>query len=466
LILGSSITNKNTDKESSTISKREPDSLGTNSFKNRSLHRDFLRRRRRSIDGVCLMLNKFKNSSAVRLAPLLMLYVLVVCVFSHDYLQGDEYRYVNYATNLSQGYYSPRDDVSLRNGPGYPFILLPIVIFKLPWFTAKMMNSLFLFLAVLYFCKSLCLYIDKKKALCFSYSLGIYLPFFRHLPMLNTETFAIFLVCGFMYNFCKLQIDTEKKIHHALLTSMFLGYLSLTKVFFGYVIAVGFFAFLILSFCLKRKYIYYDLLIYILGLVVCLPYLFYTYSLTGKVFYWGNAGGEVLYWMSTPFENEYGDWITSERVFEDPQLYEKHGEFYNKISGLSRIQMDEAFNKQGLENILRNPIKYIKNWMANIGRLFFSYPFSYTNQKLSTYFYIIPNMFIVVLSILCIYPTYIQRKIIPHEILVLLLFGMVAFGGSSLVSAEERQFSVLVPVFLFWILFTLTCILKIEIRKT
>jgi hypothetical protein len=169
--------------------------------------------------------------------------------------------------------------------------------------------------------------------------------------------------------------------------------------------------------------------------------------------------------MSTPYEKELGEWNSPTTVLENPELFPNHQEFYKEILKLTPIQQDEAFKKRCYQNILHNPKKCCENWMANVGRLLFSYPFSYTDQKLSTYLYILPNMFIVVLSILCIYPSYLARRSVPYEIYALVLFGLIAFGGASLVSAEDRQFRPLVPIFALWIIFTLTRSLKIEFRQ-
>ena len=38
----------------------------------------------------------------------------------------------------------------------------------------------------------------------------------------------------------------------------------------------------------------------LVALLLCTPWLLYTYSLTSRPFYWGNSGGLSLYWMSAP----------------------------------------------------------------------------------------------------------------------------------------------------------------------
>ena len=401
----------------------------------------------------------------IKLLPLLFYYGIVILIFSSSNFWGDEGRYVMYANNLLNGHYSPLDDIYLWNGPGYPIVLIPFVFFKLPWLTAKLLNALFLFLSILYFYSALRLYIKERSSLYFAYILGIYPPFLRHIHQLLTEPLSIFLVSGFLFHFCKMHRDNKISWPHLLAGSFCLGYLALTKIFFGYVILVGLLLSLFLYLWEKRLIFKKTFMVYLVALIFCLPYLFYTYSLTGKMYFWGNSGGMSWYWMSTPYDNEYGDWQWSQKVIENPQLYNEHQEFFKRIDKLSTLQQDNEFRKRAIENIVNYPSKYLKNVMANVGRLLFNYPFTHYNQKLSTYFFMIPNMFLVIIFILCIYPAFLGRKLIPYEIYGLILFGLISFGGSSLLSAYNRQFWPLVPVFMLWISFVISNILKVEIKK-
>lgn len=401
----------------------------------------------------------------IKLLPLLFYYSIVVLILYSNNFWGDESRYIMYANNLLNGHYSPVDDVYLWNGPGYPIILVPFIFFKLPWLTAKLLNALFLFMAILYFYSTLRLYIKERNALFYTYILGLYPPFLRYVHQLFTEPAAVFMVCGFMFHFCKAQRDNSLSWPHLLAGSFFLGYLALTKIFFGYVILAGLLLFLFLYLWKKRLFFRKTFLIYLLALIFCLPYLFYTHSLTGKIYFWGNSGGMSWYWMSTPYDNELGDWQWTRKVIDNPQLYEKHQEFFKSIENLSNLQQDDEFRKRAIENIINHPSKYLKNVLANVGRLLFNYPFSHEKQKMSTYFFMIPNMLLVVVFILCIYPAFLGRKLIPGEIYVLILFGLIALGGSSLLSAYNRQLWPIVPVFFLWISFSLTNLIEIKVKK-
>lgn len=399
----------------------------------------------------------------LKLLPLLLLYIVLVVILSSAPFQGDEGGYVAIADRLSQGHYSPISDIKLWWGPGYPIVLTPFVYFKIPWLVAKFLNALFLFGALLYLNKTLTLWLQETCALFFTYILGIYPPFLRELHLLLSENLVFFLICGFMFHFCKFCREEKGFWLHLLAAALFLGYLALTKVFFGYVIISGLLSFLILFLLKKKEHYKRTTLMYLLALTICLPYLKYTYFVTGKIFYWGTSGGMSLYWMSTPYEDEWGSWFSSKDVQEDPKLA-RHREFFDKIAGFSEVERDAEFKKQAIYNIIHHPTKYFVNWIANIGRLLFSYPFSHGQDRLTTYFYLIPNMFIVVLFVLSIYPAFLRWKVIPFEIYALLYFSTITFGGSSIISAYDRQFRILVPIILLWISFLYTRAIKIEIR--
>ena len=403
------------------------------------------------------------KDSVIKLLPLLLFFLLITILFSSPAFQGDEAGYVAYATRLSQGRLYPMSDISLWWGPGYPIVLLPFALLKLPWLAAKLLNAFFLFGAILYFHRTLILWLNKTHALIFTFILGLYPPFLRAAHLLLTENLVFFLICGFTFHFCKLHRESKNSRFHMVAASAFLGYLALTKIFFGYVIAVGLSSFLILSLWKKKEPLVKTTYVYLLALILCVPYLLYTYSLTNKVFYWGTSGGMSLYWMSTPYSNELGDWVSQKEAQANPAM-EKHMEFLNKLANLSEVERDDEFKKQALYNISHYPKKYLINWTANLGRLLFSYPFSYTQQKISTFFYLIPNMFIVTLFTLSIYPAILKRKSIPHEIYALLFFSFIAFFGSSLLSAYDRQFRPLIPILLLWLAFFYTRILIIKLR--
>jgi len=327
--------------------------------------------------------------------PLLGLYLTVALVASSPTFVGDESGYIENATLMLRPV-SPQDlrlwwgpagpavspqDIRLWWGPGYPLVLIPFIVFRLPWIAAKCVNAIFLFGAIIYVYGLTRRYLARNTALLTTLSLGLYPPFLREVHHLVSENLVFLLVCGFMFHFCAVYNSPRLRRLHLAVASLYLAYLALTKVFFGYVIAVA--AILCLGALLWRRApeLRSALAIFLVALIWCVPYLWYTHSLTGRIFYWGTSGGLSLYCMSTPYPNELGSWFSAQDVKENPELA-PHREFFAKLEGLSDVEHDDALKKQAIYNIIHHPAKYAQNWVANVGRLLFSYPHSFTPQRL------------------------------------------------------------------------------------
>jgi 4-amino-4-deoxy-L-arabinose transferase-like glycosyltransferase len=276
----------------------------------------------------------------------------------------------------------------------------------------------------------------------------------------------MFLVCSCLFYFCKLQRDDGRRGINVLIAGVLLAYLALTKVFFGYVIMCALLLALVVFLLRRERKDANSLLVCALSFVLCVPWLAYTHSVTGKFLCWGTSGGSALYWMSSSFAGEWGDWRAKQDLEVYPQLALNHGAFVNSLEGLNQVQMDEAFKKKSIENIRQHPTKYLRNCLANIGRLLFNYPYSYAPQTLSSYGYLIPNMFNVVLWVLCLYPSVAGWRRYPYEMIAALVFGAIALFGSSLFSAYLRMGWPVLPLAGLWVAFSLNRVLRIEMRRT
>ncbi|OGB99459.1 hypothetical protein A2V82_08770 [candidate division KSB1 bacterium RBG_16_48_16] len=401
--------------------------------------------------------------NAVRLSPLLLLYFIVVLFTARGEFWHDEIRYVNYATNITKGYYSPPGEIHLKNGPGYPLLLAPFVLFHIPWLAARLVNAVFLFLAVFYLFLMAKVYARERWALTAAYIFGCYPPFLRFLPVLITEIFSVFLVSGFVYHICRSSDKKNGTRWHPLFAGLYLGWLSLTKVFFGYVIVCGGALYLMATLLKKRPAISRVFIPYIIALFLSMPYLFYTYHLTGKFYYWGTVGGMSLYWLTSPYSGDLGDWQSFDRVKTVPELAENHLAFFTDIEGRSEVEQDEAFRAKAIENFKSHPAKFFKNWLANWGRLFFNYPYSYTLQKPDPFLYIIPNAFLLMLVLGSLFPAVARWSSIPFEFISLACFAVMSIAGMSLLSAYGRFLLPMVPVFAVWIVFVYLNLVKIRI---
>lgn len=398
-----------------------------------------------------------------KLSPFLLLYLIFVIVAHNDEFVGDEARYFQYATNLLKGYYSPPGEAYLWNGPGYPIFLMPFIYFNLPLQSITIINAIMHFASVVLLFYTLTKLVKEKIAFYISIFWGGYFTAFQEMPFILTESLTIFLCTLFLYVTQIYFLSLQKS--YLFLSGLVLGLLILTKIIFGYVILVLAFLYLILFiFNLIIRFNAFwrpikELKILLIAQIVCIPYLMYTYQITGKPLYFGNSGGMNLYWMSTPFEDEYGDWINDD-FFKDKALlsgniYKNHATEINQIKQGNWIVRDSLYKSIGLANIKNKPLKFAKNIIYNVGRLWFNFPLTaYPHSGNGVFRLFLNSILLTFFLISLIYWALNFQKLNPHLNFISLML-LTYLGLSSLVSALPRQLSVSVP----WIIFFCSIIL-------
>jgi 4-amino-4-deoxy-L-arabinose transferase-like glycosyltransferase len=402
---------------------------------------------------------KFGNPWLV-FSPFLVVFTLLVLKLHADKMEGDESRYIMYAQNLLQGFYSPKNFVFLWNGPGYPLFLVPFLYFKLPLITIPLANALMQYMSIVFLFKSIKAYTNTKVAFIASLAWGLYYLGYQEIPSILTEPFTSFLMSSLLFTLTSFYTQGNK--NYLYVSGVIIGLIVLTKFIFGYILffMLIFWAAVFLFYRIKNitKPKVKSLLIALaIAFAVVTPYLAYTYNLTGRVFYWGNSGGMNLYWMSTPYENEFGDWFPETlfigQAISGTNLYKNHLSEINYFLTLKGIERDDAYKQKGIENIKKYPLKYIRNWLTNQGRLWFNFPqtgFSHSERGLLRF---VPNAILLTFFLLSLYLWGINFKKCPIEINFLAVFILSYLGMTSLISALPRQLTVSVPILLFWISF-------------
>ncbi|KAA1242608.1 glycosyltransferase family 39 protein [Aquimarina sp. RZ0] len=412
------------------------------------------------------MKKHLKYKDYIILLPFLFFYVLIIFFKQQNVLLGDEGRYWSYAYKLLQGYYAGSEfgEYSyLWNGPGYPIILMPFRYYDTPLIYPKLMNAFFLYAGLIFFFRSLKHFLIRKKALWVTITLGFYYPLLQMaLPALYTEALSFMCCTAFIYFF--FNYYKEGKTQQFILCCFSLAYLALTKVIFGYVILTLLVCFLIWYFFSKaKKEVISFIKILVCSLVICSPYLLYTYSLTDKFFYWGNSGGMNLYWMSSPFEGELGDWHYFETLEEEfPEIYKNHESFLLSIKNLTPVEKDTALKQKAVENIINHKQKFIKNWVSNISRIFIEIPYSYRVQSNNQLFYLLPNVTLIMILISALLISILNFRMFSNNILFLILFIIIYLGGISVLSALVRFLYPIIPILLMWICYTFEKFVKIN----
>ena len=404
------------------------------------------------------MKNILLNKPWLLFAPFLAAYLIMIYKLNYTIpvvLMGDEPRYLEYANNLLKGYFSSKEKVDLWSGPGYPLFLAPFIKIGIDINGLRLLNALLQYLSIIFLFKTLKNWVSIKTAFWFSLFWGLYYIAYKEMLYVYTETLTSLLVVLIAYN-----ISNIKKTINYIFIGFLIGFLALVKIIFGYVILFCSGLFVVVYLINKNRLYFKYALVFITAIITTIPYLTYTYKLTGKAFYWGNSGGMSLYWMSTPVESEYGDWNDS--TFSAYCNYDTtmpcnadyfakaHQADYDSIYKLSGILRDDAFKQKAIQNIKAKPVKYIKNILANVGRLFFGIPNSYNFIRFQHLWRIIPNTFVFCIFLISIILG-IRKFNKIHAVFYFLLSLLFAYLGLTLlVSAQQRQLYVVLPIILVW----------------
>jgi 4-amino-4-deoxy-L-arabinose transferase-like glycosyltransferase len=398
-----------------------------------------------------------------KLSPFLLLYLIICISFATNEFVGDEERYVSFANNLLNGFYaSSHSETFLWNGPGYPILLAVFLFFKMPLITIKLFNAVLLYFSLILSYKAFNQYSSNRNSFIFTILLGLYFPIFEMIPYLLTEILAWFLIS--LICFLLIKIYKQKKISWKLilLAGFAIAWLAMTKVIFGYVILLMIIASVFMLLWIEfRHSAKRSILIFSISMIFCLPWLIYTYSLTGKAFYWTNSGSMSLYTMSSPYSDELGDWSREDSLSLNPN----HRVFMDSIAAFLPLKKDEAYKNAAINNIRNYPKKYFSNWLANIGRLLFSYPYSKTQQSLKTYFTILPDMFVIVIIVLSFSISILNYKKFPEGMIFLFLFIFIYLLGCTFISTYRRMFYITMPFWFLYFSYFFDKIMSIKIKE-
>lgn len=371
---------------------------------------------------------------------------------------GDEWRYLLYARNLLEGHYSPHERVVLLNGPGYPLFLVPFVGHD--WQNGARLCNAFLHAgAVLYAWLLVYPALPIRAALGVVAALIAYPALREHLPLLYTEVFTTFLSVAWTFH----AWNATKSRRHLVIAGVLLGVLCLTRVNFGpATMGLGLVALAVWrlrrdetarSYCLQAG----------IALFLCLPYLAYTYSLTGRWLYWSSAGGNMFYWLTSPFPEEYGDWYHQGWVYSNDLLRSHHKLIHDRTTGLgsspglpvleqlfniSSPESGDDFMAEGLRNVREHPLKFAFNWCANVSRLFFDVPVTVRGTPFWNVF-TKSHLWLVLGGGLLFWKARRARVPFPPQAWPLALFTLLSFGVYSFVSSTARY---LIPIAAIWLL--------------
>jgi hypothetical protein len=387
---------------------------------------------------------------------------------------GDEWRYLLTADNLLNGFFSPRDRVFLVHGPGYPATLAPFI--KGGWLDgARYLNAVWHAGAVTYAWALMRPQLSWPRTAAIVALLAFYPPLAGHLPLLYTETFSFFLMTAWMYH----GIHGVTSVKHRIAAGIYLAVMILAKVAFGSVL-IAFVALLAGAWAfvarLRRNAVLRAYLVQgALALLLCIPYLAYTYDLTGRFPYWSSAGANNFYWLTSPFPEEWGDWYHQGWVYSDPMLSEHHKDIFDRTTGLgdnpglseedqlfniSTPEASDVFFAQGVQNVREHPLKFARNWAGNIVRFFLDVPVSVRGTPFWN-IYSVTHLPMLAFTLGVGVYAWRRRAWLAAEWVPVLLFGLLVLAAYSMVSSMARFAIPLVP--LWWLV---TCRWLLDARRS
>ncbi len=414
--------------------------------------------------------------------PFLLIYIAIILYFPTNGKFGDETYYLKFAHNIINGFYSPAaPDIDLMYGPGYPLIIAPFIALNLPLICITLLNAILYYFSIILLFKSLQQVVNFRIAIVFSLFWASYYHSFEQIHLIYTETITAFLVSLIIFSVTKafnpVNLRTNKKL--IIIAGFALGYIALTKLIFGYVLI----CMLVGSdflFIKNRNSANYRkcLSILLIALATTLPYLIYTYHLTGRILYWGTSGGTNLYWMSSPYPHENGDWFNFDKLDNNNiEKYEyasmpgrldsirvNHLKDREELYKYKGVEQDDLYRKIAIQNIKSHPLKFLQNCISNVGRFFFNYPKSYVLQRPVNLIRLPLNGTLILLLTFCSLPTVINWKRIDYPIRFMIFIALFYMGGSILGSTEPRMFSVIVPIILIWIAYIYQKSVKINCK--
>lgn len=391
-----------------------------------------------------------------RLAPLLVLYLGTLVAFPEH--PDDEPSYLALAHRITRGTYVTGNDDALLDadpaapdlwfGPGLPLALAPLVALDAPLELVRASGPLFLFGAVLLFYVLARDRWGRRVGLASAYGFGLYPPFWPLLSTVHSEPLAILCLTAAMLALARhLRTGSAATF---LTAAAGLAGLALSRVAFGWVLTLVLAASVVAWLLRRTRPAGVLAAIVALALLMCTPWLAYTYAKTGRAFQWGSSGALSLYWMSSPYPGDSGDWRQASDVFQDPALA-PHRPFFTTLRGLPLAEQNAAIERQALRNIADHPVEYGKNVLANLSRLLFNTPYSESPWKPNDLFYAVPNGLLVSLAGLAAVILVRRRGTLPPETGAFAVIAAVALLLHLALATYPRMLAPVVPL-LVWLI--------------
>lgn len=396
-----------------------------------------------------------------------LVYGGLASLFSNREPAGDELRYLEYAVNLTKGYYVTDKQPHFINTPGYPMLLMPIANGGLKaLFVARLLNVLLMAVATSLFFHLACRYLSPLLAAGITLISVFHPTLAGEIPLLMSEALSFALLAAFLSAYTRsLNVADPNRWRWVLLATLAFGALVMTRVIFGYV-AMALLGFSVLGFLLHRAWRQAWLATAVIcagTLILCIPYLSYTKAKTGKTLCWTTTGAEMFYWMTSGLPGENGYWFSHDTVLERPELAAHRG-LYVEVCQSKSPANEQRLMERVREQFKANPMGFVHNWLCNWPRMFFGFPRSFEHENLTRVILVAWNGPLILALVAAILLGWRRWLAAPPEIGLLLLFAAIFTGGSSMAPALPRYLVIMIPVLWLCALAMLARHVKVQVE--
>jgi 4-amino-4-deoxy-L-arabinose transferase-like glycosyltransferase len=387
------------------------------------------------------------------LAPLLGLH-LVVCALAQpgpDPVR-DEPALLAAAARLLDGQLVPGGDVLdprayLWHGPGLVALLAPLVALDLPLPALRFIEPVLLGCAALLFHRLLRVHLPPRPALLWTAAFALYVPFFSVLPQIHKEPLAILLVVAGMLALTRALAGGGWR--WTVGAGLALGALVMVRLEYGWVALALLAAGLVVLATRRRNATgRRAVAVAAVAVVACVPWLAYTYHLTGQPLYWGTSSGLSLFWMSPTVPGETGQWHEPSEVPADPALA-AYAPLFRRLETVDPVRSDRILRDRAFTNIRARPELYARNLVANVGRLVFSAPMRPSLGPLSIATYGLFNVALLAGAAWGAAVLWRRRRSVPPATVPVALFAGLAILVHLPPSASPRMLLPIVPALLW-----------------
>jgi hypothetical protein len=388
------------------------------------------------------------------LIPALFVFAAVPLVVPYrDNLYDDEGAYVGLGKLLASGHLLTGRDTMMGDGnappnlwfgPGLPAVLAALVKLHAPLDGLRLVGPVALFAALIMFYALLRLFVPVRVALLGAAAFIAYLPFYTVIAFVHAEPLAVLFVTLLLY--ATVRYDREGRGRWLALGACSFAALAMTRVAYGWVmtavLVVAAVTYLVRRDARRQRLV----LVPALALVLCIPWLGYTYSVTHHPLYWGSSGAMSLYWMSSPADRDVGDWHGANDVFSNPNLA-PHRPYFRSLIGLDLNAQNHSLEHQALDNVGKHPFKFAENVADNISRMWLNLPYSFKSARPTSLGYALPNLLLLFGLVAAAVRAARHRAERPGFTAAWMgLFAVVAFGLHSVFSAYPRMLIPVVPI--------------------